>query len=156
LLTEEEFKRLDYQVMHHAFASHNQLGRLCDEAVYHNDLASRLEARDLGPVRKKVPVTVSYREFRKMYYLDLVVGDSAIYELNSVVRNLRLAREGIALGTQRVHLTADNVGFKLTALTDPADHAESHLRRFLALTGLHALHWINFNHHRIEFVTLVQ
>ena len=96
-VTEQEFKRLDYEVMRRVFTSHNQLGR-----------------------------------------------------------NLPLAREGISLGTQRVHLTADNVGFKLTAVIDPADHVESHLRRFLALTGLRALQWINYNRHSIEFVTLVQ
>jgi hypothetical protein len=33
-ITQEEFASLDYQVMHHAFHSHDELGRLCDEVIY--------------------------------------------------------------------------------------------------------------------------
>jgi GxxExxY protein len=81
---QEEFSHLDYQVMRHAFDSHNELGRLCAEVIYQNDLAARLAAIGLGPIRTEVPVTVSYQDFAKTYYLDLVVGDAAIYELKTV------------------------------------------------------------------------
>ena len=47
------------EVMTHVFASQNELGCLCDEAVYQNDIALRLEAAGLGPVAKEVPVIVS-------------------------------------------------------------------------------------------------
>jgi GxxExxY protein len=69
--------------MRHAFDSQNELGRLCDEVIYQNDLAARLETAGLGLVRKEVPVTVSHRDFAKTYSLDLVVGDAAIYELKT-------------------------------------------------------------------------
>ena len=83
---QEEFARIDYQVMRHAFDSQNELGRLCDEIIYQNDLAARLEAAGSGPVRREVPVTVSHRDFAKTYRLDLVVEDAAIYELKTEVR----------------------------------------------------------------------
>ena len=84
LLSDEEFHRLDYQVMRHVFDCHNELGRLCDEAIYHSDLAARLAAANLGPIQTEVPLTVSWREFRKTYFLDLVVGATALYELKVV------------------------------------------------------------------------
>jgi GxxExxY protein len=70
--------------MRHAFDSQNELGRLCDEVIYQNDLAARLETAQLGPIRKEVPVKVAHRSFAKTYYLDLVVAEAAIYELKTV------------------------------------------------------------------------
>jgi GxxExxY protein len=83
LTSPDEFARLDYEVMHHAFASQNELGRLCDEVIYQHDLATRLQKAGLGPVQTEVPVTVAHRDFSKTYLLDLVVGDAAIYELKT-------------------------------------------------------------------------
>ena len=83
---QEEFAKVDYRVMRCAFDSQNQMGRLCDEVIYQNDLAARLRNAGLGPVRRDVPVTVTYRDFAKTYRLDLVVGDAAIYELKTAAR----------------------------------------------------------------------
>ncbi len=33
-LTAEEFQTIDYRIMGHAFASQNDLGRLCDEHAF--------------------------------------------------------------------------------------------------------------------------
>jgi GxxExxY protein len=85
VIEQAEFAKLDYHVMRHAFDSQNELGRLCDEVIYQNDLAARLEAAGLGPIRKEVPVIVTHRDFSKTYSLDLVVGDAAIYELKTAV-----------------------------------------------------------------------
>jgi GxxExxY protein len=79
--TQKEFTAIDYRVMQDAFECQNELGRLCDELIYQTDLAARLEGADLGPVRTRVPVLVTHCDFSKTYYLDLVVRDSAIYEL---------------------------------------------------------------------------
>lgn len=79
----EEFAELDYHVMARAFESHRQLGRLADESVYQADLAARLESDGLNP-RCEVPVQVSYRNFVKTYYLDLVVDSKVVYELKTV------------------------------------------------------------------------
>jgi GxxExxY protein len=82
-ISQEEFARTDHQVMRHAFDSQNDLGRLCDEVIYQNDLAARLEAAGLGPLRKQVPVTVTHGDFAKTYRLDLVIGDASVYELKT-------------------------------------------------------------------------
>ena len=75
-ISESEFKKLDYEVMRHAFASHNHLGRLCDEAVYRNDMAARLHASGMGPVRCELPLVVSHQFLCWMHFsnhrIDLV------------------------------------------------------------------------------------
>jgi hypothetical protein len=50
---------------------------------------------------------------------------------------------------------APGLAFRLTAVTEDPHHVESHLRRLLALTDLKAIQWINLNHARIEFTTIV-
>jgi GxxExxY protein len=81
--TEAEFHELDYQVMERVFATHNALGRFCDEVIYHNDLTMRLTDAGMGKVLSEVPVVVSWRDFRKTYYLDLVLGTTHLYELKT-------------------------------------------------------------------------
>jgi GxxExxY protein len=83
ILSPDDFRRLDYQVMSHVFASQNELGRLHDECIYQNDLAARLTASGLGPVQTEVPLTVSWRNFRKNYFLDLVIQDTLLHELKT-------------------------------------------------------------------------
>ena len=83
-ITQQEFAQLDYVVMRHAFECQNQLGRLCDELIYQNDLAARLRAAGL-PVRTEVPITVTCRDFTKTYSLDLVVADAGVYELKTAL-----------------------------------------------------------------------
>lgn len=80
----DEMRRLDYQVMAHAFASQNELGRLCDESVYQVDLVARLTAAGLGPVLDELPVEVTHADFKAAYKLDLVVANLAVYELKTV------------------------------------------------------------------------
>lgn len=255
-LTRTEFDEISRLVMAHVFASQNELGRLCDEAVYQNDIAVRLEGAGLGPVAKEVPVTLRWRDFAKTYFLDLVVQSSFICELKALgallkehdaqllhylllvdvphgkLINLRppsgeyrtvnavvsaqergrftltttrfqpqtprcrelhdllnellgawgafldwnpyeealvhflggdakvrqrvpLARAGLALGTQATTLLADNIAFRVTALPPDAHEGyESQLRRFLALTPLAPLHWVNLHHHETQLVTI--
>lgn len=255
-LARTAFDELSRLVMAQVFASQNELGRLCDEVVYQNDIAVRLDAAGLGPVAKEVPVTVAWREFAKTYFLDLVVQESFICELKTVAAliqehdsqllnyllildvpqgkliNLRppsveyrtvnavlsaedrrhfsvatdrwhpqtprcrdllnllnellvtwgafldchlyeealihfmggesqvrqrvpLARAGFPLGTQAVALLADGIAFRVTALAaDVRAGYESQLRRFLALTRLSTLHWINLHHHDVQLATI--
>lgn len=252
-MTEAEFKELDYTVMKHAFASHNELGRLCDEVVYENDLAARLRGAGLD-VQCQVPLQVMHRDFQKSYYLDLVVNGRSLSELktatmlvgeherqtlhylfllggqygklinfgaaslehrtiNAVVspqeqrrytwqtarwrgenaraklmlevlsdlfgafgvfleipfyesalthflggesavwRPVNLVREGIALGSQRMHHLNEEAGFKLTAFPRQSKPGERSVRSLFTLTPLRTLHWINFHRHEIELVT---
>jgi GxxExxY protein len=81
-LDQKAFGQLDYCVMRHAFECQNELGRLCDEVIYENDLAVRLQADGI-PVEKEVKVSVTHRDFTKTYRLDLVVASVGIYELKT-------------------------------------------------------------------------
>ncbi len=82
-LSREDFDRVSHQIMTHVFASQNELGRLCDERIYRNDVALRLESAGLGPVATEVPVTVRCRDFHKVYYLDLVFQNGFIGEFKA-------------------------------------------------------------------------
>jgi GxxExxY protein len=253
-LSAEEFEKIDFRVMGHAYASQNELGRLCDECAYEADLKARLLADGFRSVQTQVPVTVTHRDFSKTYRLDLIA-DGALYELKAgnalvgehetqllnyifllglrrgklvnlrpskvqgkimatslsqgerrkiasrtdrwknvtpacevlrqtmgdllqdwgafldlvlyqealthffggtdkVEQRVRLARNGLDLGTQQLLTHAPGGAFRLTAFTESQDLVESHLRRLLALTDLKALQWINLNHAQIEFTTI--
>jgi GxxExxY protein len=80
-ITANEFAELDYCVMKCAYACQNELGRLCDEAVYKLDMKKRLIESGFQLVRTEVPLTVTHRDFSKTYFLDLVVDDCALYDL---------------------------------------------------------------------------
>ena len=82
-LSKDEFGKLDFEVMSHAFACHTALGRLADEQIYHGDFASRLNQAGFQ-THVEVPATASFRMFTKQYSLDLVVNERAVYELKAV------------------------------------------------------------------------
>ncbi len=84
-LSTEDFGKLDYSVMASAFATHKEFGRLADEVIYQSDFAARLSQAEFK-ISREVPVTVSFGSFSKVYFLDLVVDGSAIYELKAVAR----------------------------------------------------------------------
>ena len=81
-LSADEFEKLDYRVMGHAYASQNELGRLCDESAYQADMKARLLADGFRSVLTEVPVTVTHRDFSKKYFLDMVA-NHALYELKA-------------------------------------------------------------------------
>jgi GxxExxY protein len=81
-LSADEFEKLYYRVMGHAYASQNEQGRLCDECAYEADLKARLLADAFRSVQTQVPVTVTHRNFSKTYRLDLIADDT-LYELKT-------------------------------------------------------------------------
>jgi GxxExxY protein len=81
-LDADQFERLDFRVMGHAYATQNELGRLCDESAYQADLKARLLTDGFRAVHTEVPVTLAHRDFSKKYFLDLVA-DDALYELKA-------------------------------------------------------------------------
>lgn len=257
-LTRAEFDALSRQFMAQAFASQNELGRLCDEVVYQNDLAMRVEAAGLGPVATEVPLAVRFGGFTKDYSVDLVVQNSFLVELKTVTSlvaeheaqllnylfiagaphgklvNLRtasvqyrtvnavvtsserrsfklmmerwrpltsrcaefmevlqallstwgvfldshlyeealiyffggrsnvlrraiLTRVGKELGTQLVAHLTDAIGFRVTSFApDALANYEVQLHRFLMLTPLTALHWLNLHHKTVDIITVTR
>lgn len=82
-VSDAEFADIDRVVMGCAFASQNELGRVCEERVYENDMAARLRAMGKFDIHTQVPVIVSHGTFRKMYKLDLIV-NGVLYELKAL------------------------------------------------------------------------
>ena len=91
-LEREAFQRLDFQVMRLIFETHGFLGRSCDEVIYHNELAARLESAGLASPAE-VMITVRHESFLKEYRIDLAVAKQAIYELKAA-RAITPAHEG--------------------------------------------------------------
>lgn len=78
-LSQAEFGEVAYEVMQHVFAIHNELGRFFDEKIYKRELARRLPN-----VRLEEPVDVSFGPYRARYFLDVLVGDGAVFEFKAV------------------------------------------------------------------------
>lgn len=73
-----------------------------------------------------------------------------------VLRKIKIANSSRVLGTQKTHLLNTEIAFKVSAVTKDRSFYEEHLRRFLSHTPLKAIQWVNFNHHKIVFKTLIQ
>lgn len=78
-LNEYDFGRIAYDVMRCVFEIHNDLGRLFNEMFYKQELRLRYPGTQL-----EVPITVSFDNFRKIYYLDALIGGSAPFEFKTV------------------------------------------------------------------------
>jgi GxxExxY protein len=77
-LSQQEFSTIAYDVMVEVFSLHKTLGRLFDEKVYQQSLAERINTAKI-----EVPIHVSFRDFKKTYYLDLLVAKGAVFELKT-------------------------------------------------------------------------
>ncbi len=67
--------------MHHVFASHQELGRICDEPIYRNDLAARINEESSQTTLNEVVIKIIHGSFFKEYRMDLTVSSRAVYEL---------------------------------------------------------------------------
>ena len=76
------FAEVDSVVMRCAYAAQNHFGRLCEEAVYENDVKARLRAMGFRDVHTQVKLQLSHQGFEKAYRLDLVV-NGVLYELKA-------------------------------------------------------------------------
>jgi GxxExxY protein len=78
-LSQTEFGKIAYRVMHEVFAVHAKLGRLFDEQVYQHALATQV-----ADLKREVKIDVCFRDFRKQYFMDAVVANGAVFELKAV------------------------------------------------------------------------
>ena len=80
VLTQTRFGEIAFEVMQHAFAVHNQMGRFFDEEVYQNELKARLGDR----ASTEVWIHAQHGDFQKSFRLDLLVDHGAPFELKAV------------------------------------------------------------------------
>jgi len=78
-----DFKKIDYEVMGHAYKAHSELGPHFDELIYSNYLAAELLRANLQ-VRREVEIQISHQSFQKKFYIDLLVENAVPYELKTV------------------------------------------------------------------------
>ena len=79
---QKTFYDIDFKVMGSAFNIHNQLGRFLDEAIYNLCLANA--CTDAGiKADREVAIKVSYKDFNKIYFFDILVENGIIYELKA-------------------------------------------------------------------------
>lgn len=81
-INDDEMRSIDYKVMEHAFATHNELGRLADETIYHHRLLHCLQSHGIEAVTE-VPIELSFGRFAIPLAMDLVVAGKVIYELKT-------------------------------------------------------------------------
>jgi len=82
-IDQERFHEIDRIVMGQSFALQNEMGRFFDEQIYQAELSESC-ARSGLETRLETPITVSHKEFSKIYYVDFVVENSVPYELKTV------------------------------------------------------------------------
>lgn len=73
-----------------------------------------------------------------------------------VITELEIKDGSRVLGSQKAHLLNSGVAFKISAVTRDEMSNEKHLRRFLHYTSLKAVQWINFDHDRVVFRTILK
>ena len=78
-LNDDEFGHVVHETMRHVFAVHNEIGRFFDEKIYQREIASRIPGAEM-----EVAIDVTSESFSKIYYIDLLVGGGAIFELKAV------------------------------------------------------------------------
>jgi GxxExxY protein len=139
-LSANEFEKVDYRVMGHAYASQNELGRLCDECAYNADMKARLLSDGFHAVLTEIPVIVTHRDFAKKYFLDLVA-EEALYELKAEGRlaaehDTQLFNYMFLLGLQRAKLLNFRGG-KVQGRTIATSLTQSDRRQFVKVVE----HW---------------
>ncbi len=80
VLDQNAFGAIAFEVMDKAFQVHNKLGRFFDEEAYQQELAHVLGSRAV----MEAAITARHDDFFKMYSIDLLVDQGAIFELKTV------------------------------------------------------------------------
>jgi GxxExxY protein len=78
-LDDREFGEVVFETMRQVFLLHQELGRFFDERIYQRELVFRVAG-----AQTEVPIDVTFEDFCKTYYIDLLVGGGAIFELKTV------------------------------------------------------------------------
>jgi len=78
-MSQTEFGTLAYEVMRTVFAIRDEFGRFFDEKIYKRELMHRFPGVEL-----EVAVQVVHGTFRKLYLLDVLVNDGALFEFKTV------------------------------------------------------------------------
>ena len=88
---QDEFHAIDKAVTGFAFDMHNDIGNFCNEQVYQEILKQKCLENSMT-ANSEVEITLTYKKFKKIYKLDLLVDNGIIYELKTA-RSLNMAHK---------------------------------------------------------------
>lgn len=77
---QDEFGKVAYEVVHHAFEVHDLLGRIFHESIYRSTLRQVLGNRAI----QEFEICLTHQGFRKELYIDLLVDLGCPFELKAV------------------------------------------------------------------------
>lgn len=80
--TQDEFHTIDKIVTGFAFDIHNEIGNFCNENIYQEILKQKCLENSIT-VNSEVELTLTYKDFKKIYKLDLLIDNGIIYELKT-------------------------------------------------------------------------
>jgi len=80
---QEEFHSLSRRVLRVAFDMHHDFGRLLDEELCKRELAVRCMEAGIIPVLREVRVRLTHADFRKDYFMDLLLAMGLMVEAKS-------------------------------------------------------------------------
>lgn len=89
-ISQQEFGEISFEVMRHVFEIHNEIGQFFNEQIYKIELARRMP-----DVHLELPVEIVFDSFRKECFIDVLVGDGAIFEFKAVESLVRRHRAQI-------------------------------------------------------------
>ncbi len=81
-ITKDEYHNLDYEIMGLAFRVHKELGKFWNENIYQYYFAKVCKESGFN-VDIEVPIIISFNNFIKRYYIDILINNSIIYELKA-------------------------------------------------------------------------
>jgi GxxExxY protein len=95
VISQDAFHAIDHVMLGHAFAVHNEYGRLLDESFYKSEVAHRC-VRDGIAVKREVLIRVRHATFHKDYFIDMLLDGSTVIE-GKVVEAIAPSHHGQAL-----------------------------------------------------------
>ncbi len=142
-IDQNEFDKLNYDIMKYSFELHNQLGCFGKEIVYKKELANICNSNGLK-VKTEVPITVALKNFSKTYYIDALINDSVILELKAtdgIAKQDRVQAINYLLLANLKHGKIINFGY-------------SSVEDEFVSTKLSQAVWINFNNKKVLIETI--
>ena len=83
---EDEFHELAYKIIGVAFEVHRQLGRLMEEDVYKRVICEQCARAGLAVARREVEIKVTFKDFAKSYFMDLLFNCGLMVEAKTAER----------------------------------------------------------------------
>jgi len=82
--TREEFYQIDQRLLGVAYDVQNQFGRFLNERLYQNEISERCTDLFGLELVQEMEIRVSFRDFVKEYFVDLLVNQSVPIETKTV------------------------------------------------------------------------